>query len=384
MPRFIEINTGSGDVPPKSGSRRDRPVAGSPPAGSSFNVTWALVGLVVVVLVVGVGAWVGARMGGGGVGPGGVTPAGGPVSGDTLAAIDNQPLTSRDIDIEQAVQKVLQAQTGRVISDDPAAVQSFRRELLSQVVDQMVLFQSARKAGINPADAEVDAALPQMVGQYGLDGATLHAKVLEMGIADAEFRGWARRQVANGRFLQTAAATRLTGGAGASPEQAAGVLQQGMNIVLYIDGKAVQPVKQGAPAPDFALRTPEGEMVKLADLRGKPVMVNFWATWCAPCRIEMPVFLDAYNQNKDKLVIVWVNLQERPEQVRQFANSVGLTFPVVIDPTGETATIYQVRGLPTTIFVNKDGIVEASHRGAILSRPVLQPYIDRILGTTGG
>lgn len=401
---LIQIDTGSGDPSKdKGGGRKDRRRGSEPPAGSesparTINIGWGIVVVVALIAVVIGGYWLGSRQdgslpsfagilggdsGGGAAGGGGVTNGAAP-SADALAMINGQTVSSRDVDIEQAVQKVLQAQTGRVLPEDAEAQKSFRRELLSQMTDQFVLAQAAQAAGVNPTDAEIDGDLPRMLGQYGLDGPTLLQKVLALGITEAEFRAWARRQVTNGRYLQTPAAQALVGGMGATPEQVAAVLQKNADIVLYLGGQAVAPVKEGQPAPDFTLQTPDGETIKLSDLRGKPVMINFWATWCGPCKIEMPLFIDAYNKNKDNLVILGVDVQEQPAQVKAFAEQMGLTFPLVIDPTGEVSTIYQVRGLPTTIFVNAEGVVEAAHRGAILNRPQLDPYLAQILPGAGG
>ncbi len=431
MPRWIQIETSSRDQPPKRDKRKTGESKGShgeadiargagntaggsagesDDAGASggrvIGAGWWVVALLALVVVVVGGYWLGSRAGGEasaagtatapggllstltslipGVGGGGVSGGAAPGAG-TLATINGQALTERDIDVEQAVQKVLQAQTGRVMSEDPAAQTSFRRELLSQVVDQVLLLQAAQAAGINPTDAEVDGELPRMLGQYGLDGATLLQRLLALGITEAEYRAWARRQVTNGRYVQSPAALQLAGGMVTSPEQVASALQTHADVVLYIKGQPVAPVKQGQPAPDFTLQTPDGQTVRLSELRGKPVMINFWATWCGPCQVEMPLFIDAYTKNKDKLVVLGVDVQEQPAQVTAFAQKMGLNFPLVIDPDGEVSTIYQVRGLPTTIFVNADGIVEAAHRGAILSRPQLEPYLAQILrGAEGG
>jgi peroxiredoxin len=395
---LIQIDTGSGDPSKdKGGGRKDRRRAEqsteAESTGRTINIGWGIVVVLALIAVVVGGYWLGSSQGGSlpsfagilGGGSGGGTTGGAAPSGDAVAMINGQAVSNRDVDIEQAVQEVLQAQTGRVMSKDAEAQKSFRRELLSQMTDQFLLYQSAQAAGINPTEAEIDGDIPRMLGQYGLDGPTLLQKVLVLGITEAEYRAWARRQVTNGRYLQTPAAQALVGGMGASPEQVAAVLQKNADIVLYLGGQAVAPVKVGQMAPDFTLQTPDGETIKLSDLRGKPVMVNFWATWCGPCKIEMPLFIDAYNKNKDKLVILGVDVQEQPAQVKAFAEQMGLNFPLVIDPTGEVSTIYQVRGLPTTIFVNAEGIVEAAHRGAILNRPQLEPYLAQILpGAEGG
>lgn len=120
----------------------------------------------------------------------------------------------------------------------------------------------------------------------------------------------------------------------------------------------------GRAAPDFLLRTPDGDALRFSDLRGQPVVVNFWASWCGPCRKEMPDIVRAYEERRaDGLVVVGVNLQENPEQVRAFAEEFGMTFPIVIDRTGQVGDAWRiggpVEGIPATYFIDGDGVVRA-------------------------
>lgn len=393
MPRFFQIDMGSDEEPPERRRRarpQRKPEAPAPEpepgeegeGGGSRPLLWILAaGLVVALLVFGV--WLGARLGGGAAttGEGGGSTGADP--GAVMATVNGQALTNRMIEVELEVQRVLQAQTGRVMQDDATALQSFRREILSQVIDQILLLQAATAAGVAVTDAEANAELPMMLGQYGLDGPTLAARVQAAGITPAEFAEWARRQVANGRYVQSPAAQQLAGGF-AAPEQVASILQQTADIVLTMpDGSQVRPAQEGQMAPDFELQTADGETIKLSDLRGKPVMINFWATWCGPCQVEMPLFVDAYNKNKDQLVVLGVDVQEPAEPVRQFMQRFGMTFPVPLDLDGQVSTLYRVRALPTTYFIDAEGRIVRAHRGAILNRPQLQPFLDEIM-TEGG
>jgi thiol-disulfide isomerase/thioredoxin len=109
-------------------------------------------------------------------------------------------------------------------------------------------------------------------------------------------------------------------------------------------------------APDFSLERLGGSETSLSSLRGKVVFVNFWATWCGPCRIEMPSMERLYNQiPKDRFEILAVDLRESPDIVAEFVNELGLTFPILLDSQGRTGAIYGVRGIPTTFLVDKEG-----------------------------
>ncbi|MCC7352119.1 MAG: redoxin domain-containing protein [Anaerolineae bacterium] len=134
----------------------------------------------------------------------------------------------------------------------------------------------------------------------------------------------------------------------------------------------------GHPAPDFVLTTPAGEMLRLRDLRGQAVLINFWASWCGPCRSEMPEFQAAYNQRKDQgFTILAVNQGETGATATAFAQRLGLTFPIVLDNRGEASDLYGVRALPTSFFVDREGIVRAVVVGA-MNGPLLESNLRRI------
>jgi peroxiredoxin len=124
----------------------------------------------------------------------------------------------------------------------------------------------------------------------------------------------------------------------------------------------------GGVAPDFVLETPDGDRLRFSDLRGKPVLVNFWASWCAPCREEMPEIVRAHDANADAgLVVLAIDLQENADEVRGFADDFGMTFPIVIDRNGQVADAWRiggpVEGIPASYFIDADGVVRARSFG---------------------
>jgi peroxiredoxin len=117
----------------------------------------------------------------------------------------------------------------------------------------------------------------------------------------------------------------------------------------------IRPSRQKL-AEDFALGTPDGKTFKLSEHRGKVVFVNFWATWCPPCREEMPAMEKLWRRYQDKgLVVVAVSVDRDPLVVRPFVKEKRFTFPVVLDPKMETAHAYGVRALPASFFVDRKG-----------------------------
>lgn len=126
---------------------------------------------------------------------------------------------------------------------------------------------------------------------------------------------------------------------------------------------------EGGLAPDFLLETLDGGELRLSELRGKAVVLNFWATWCLPCRKEMPQMVAAYDRYAEQgLVVVAVNLQEDRGSIQRFASDFGMDFPIAIDRRGEVADQYRLLGLPTTYFIDREGVVRSVFRGPFLEK----------------
>lgn len=145
--------------------------------------------------------------------------------------------------------------------------------------------------------------------------------------------------------------------------------------------------EKGRVPPDFLLSGPSGE-VRLSDLQGKAVIVNFWATWCPPCRREIPELIEVYERYRDRgLVVIGVDLQESDDAVREFAAEFGIPYPLVIDRTGEVADVWniggQFQGIPSTYFIDRTGVVRDIYNGT-LTRELLEERIALILGDGNG
>jgi peroxiredoxin len=126
----------------------------------------------------------------------------------------------------------------------------------------------------------------------------------------------------------------------------------------------LQPLKPGTQIIDFELPDAAGVNHRLSDYRGKVVFLNFWATWCGPCRFEMPSMQRLYQSLKaDGLVVVAVNLQEDPASVGAFVKEFGLSFPVLLDRTGRIGSTYGARSIPTSYVIDRDGFVVAGTIG---------------------
>ncbi|MBI4536397.1 MAG: TlpA family protein disulfide reductase [candidate division NC10 bacterium] len=123
--------------------------------------------------------------------------------------------------------------------------------------------------------------------------------------------------------------------------------------------------KELVKAPEVVGPGLDGNTIRLGDFRGKVVFLNFWATWCIPCREEMPAMERLHQEFKGQgLVVLAVNYQENPSTVRAFIRELKLTFPVVLDPNGDAATKYLVRGLPATFLIDRNQVIAGRAIGA--------------------
>ncbi|UCF29331.1 MAG: redoxin domain-containing protein [Chloroflexota bacterium] len=131
----------------------------------------------------------------------------------------------------------------------------------------------------------------------------------------------------------------------------------------------------GSRAPEFELVDLDGQTMKLSEMRGKIVVINFWATWCEPCKVEMPFFEKLHQKELENLEILGINFDEPPLQVEQFVEDYDLHFTILLDPGGKVQQVYRVRGYPTTLIVDGDGIIRYHHIG-LITEDQLEHYLS--------
>lgn len=140
---------------------------------------------------------------------------------------------------------------------------------------------------------------------------------------------------------------------------------------------------QGVPAPDFTLISLDGTKVKLSDFRGKAVLLNFWATWCPPCKVEMPWFEDLQKQYaKDGLVVLGVAMDDsEPAAIAKFASEVGVNYPVLLGTDQLSDDYGNVQYLPTTFYISRDGTIVDKMTG-LLDRKDIEEAVKKTLATS--
>lgn len=138
-------------------------------------------------------------------------------------------------------------------------------------------------------------------------------------------------------------------------------------------------IAQGKVAVDFRLQDLDGKEVALSEYQGNVVMVNFWATWCPPCRAEIPEIETAYRaRREDGFVVLGVSVEQARDHVAAFVDAVGMSYPVLLDETAQVYKTYRVPGLPMSVFVDREGVIQVLHVGP-LTAAQLDGYLAELL-----
>jgi peroxiredoxin len=154
-----------------------------------------------------------------------------------------------------------------------------------------------------------------------------------------------------------------------------------LGLVVLLAGCGGQESLVGKPAPDFQFGGPNGQPVSLSDLKGSPVLLNFWMTTCYPCRMEMPYLQQIYDDWQVRgLVLLAINVMESSSEVEAFLQSQGLSLPVLLDSTGAVAAQYGIQAIPATFFIDSEGIVQEVQVGAFQSASEVEESLFQLIG----
>jgi peroxiredoxin len=156
-------------------------------------------------------------------------------------------------------------------------------------------------------------------------------------------------------------------------------------LVVQSSGRSTEGIRafrdaapaRGLPIADFELVSLTGETVKLSQFRGRPVIINFWGTWCPPCRNEMPLLQSVYEAHQPDLVILAVNVDDSVANIEQFVEEMDLTFTILLDENNSVRSQFQVIGFPTTYFVDREGVLREQFIGE-LNQQRIDEYIAKI------
>ncbi|MFQ5597741.1 MAG: redoxin domain-containing protein [Nitrospiria bacterium] len=150
-------------------------------------------------------------------------------------------------------------------------------------------------------------------------------------------------------------------------------------MVIILMGMAKRPPLVGGPVPHFQLESLNGSSGKISDYQGKVVLLNFWATWCEPCKKEMPEIQAAYDEYKDQgFVVLALNFGEKKSDAQKLVNEMGLTFPILLDRKVEVAERHNVVSLPVTFFIDPNGIIKEKVFGGTLTKEQIGEVFHRL------
>jgi peroxiredoxin len=147
-------------------------------------------------------------------------------------------------------------------------------------------------------------------------------------------------------------------------------------------GGLIPSPREGFLAPDFTLESLSGDKVTLSDMRGKAIVLNLWASWCPPCRAEMPAIQRVYQENHERgLEVLAVNMtaQDSLAAVETFVHEFNLTFPILLDTGGDVGITYLMRAFPTTFFIDRDGVIQRVIVGGPMSEVTLQSTVEQLM-----
>jgi len=277
-----------------------------------------------------------------------------------LARVNDEYLTAAQIDREILVNRVYAS-----LSADAVARAETRTAILERLITQRLEAQAASRAGATVTDGDLDATITQMSAHQHWSLEQLGTALTRQGLTRADLRGSLRDVLLVTRYADDV----LTQGAGNSPAAltqqqtwAQQVVRAG-RVVRYGDPEGTQAPRPGAPAPDFTLADLTGRPTTLAAFRGRPVLLNFWAPWCQPCRTEMPLLTATYRQAQttgdpgQALVVLAVAINSAPDTMRAFRDEFQVPFPILHDPDLAVASRYGLGPIPTSFLIDRGGVI---------------------------
>jgi peroxiredoxin len=320
------------------------------------------------------------------------TPA--DTSAPVVARVDGVPITEADWRMATLLDSVMSRLAHQPM---PSA-----EETLQRLINEILVLREAGLETARPSVGEVEARIRLVQMRWGLDDEQLVSALESNGLTRQDLSGrvarlimvergmevlaarypdldaWLARartdsEIALFRPLQSVAAamTPVAPAPAAAPSAAVTSVPAPSPAVAQATA-AAQPQAQ---APDFSLAGLDNRVVRLSDLRGRPVLLNFWATWCPPCRTELPALQAAFQHYRGQVDFLAVDVKESAETVGQFVREAGVVLPVLLDPNGDVSGgLYRVQGIPTSLIVGVDGSVVARHVG-----PLSEADIDRYL-----
>ena len=288
----------------------------------------------------------------------------------TLAIINGIAITQEMVDRELKISRLNVSNPLPPLTGDDLA--RAREEALNQLLSRQLILQAAAQAGFVLEPAYVSDRAKLLFGPQ--DDQALTTALAEIEATQDDVLWWI------GEIFTVEEFTTKVIMADIAPEDRQQVYNEWFNAqqsaakieILGEDQTLDSQALIGQSAPDFALTTVDGQTMSLSDHTGQIVLINFWATWCPSCVTEMPDYEQVYQQYQPEFVVLGVNLQESSSQVQQYADGLGLTFPVLLDGDGSVTTHqYQITGMPGSILIDRQGRIFYRHIGPMSAETLM-------------
>lgn len=276
-------------------------------------------------------------------------------SDDVLARVNGVSLTRSELNTRMAL-----AEVASWLANGGALPEMDEDQYVDKWIDSELMAQAAASANVSATREETEADIAHQLAAARLDETDLLRQLSIANLTRDEFVTYDQRAVAVQKFINA----QVIGDASEIEKPSkllTWLVRQRASAQIEKPTPATPKsigVYAGAIAPDFTVNGMDGAEQSLAALRGKVVLVNFWATWCVPCRQEMPAIQAAYDAHKDEgFAVVGIDERESSDDVRAYAGELGLRFPLFLDADGKVGHQYRVFGLPTSVFVGRDGVI---------------------------
>lgn len=328
-----------------------------------------------------------------------LSPAAAPTQ--TVAVVSGTLISRAEWQATAALDRVMNQLAGQPAPNAEAT--------LERLINERLILQLAQREHPMPTDPQAQERLALLQQTWRVENATIERTLTFAGLTRADLLAeikrlilvetylkqisaaqdpatWLRDQRARARVSIYADLPAADGAPPTSPASLAPTERAVSTRVAPVATAAAAATVQTGPAigqlaPDFALTDASGQPVKLSATRGRPLVLNFWATWCSPCRQELPALQTVYERYVDRDVILWgIDVRENVQAVNQATNKFGLTYPMPLDLDGAVASLYQVRGTPTTIFIDAEGVIRARHVGPLTEDKYAQ-YVEPLLAS---
>ena len=292
---------------------------------------------------------------------------------DAVVRVNGEYITNgdvlRELDLTRATFDLTPGRGGSL----PAAA-----SVLEDLILRKLRVQDARQAGVTLSSEEAEARFKRVLESTGLPEVQVAAALEKYNLTLDDLRAQLREIQLVDEFINSIVVPGVSSDSERRSrinEWQTGMVQRGKIERLRPPASGPAP-RLGAEAPDFTLRDLDGNEVKLSSLRGRPVMINFWATWCPPCRAEVPVITKMYAETHkaDNYEILGVATQSDVETIQAFAGEFDMEFPVLPDEGSKITSLYHVVPIPTTFFVDEEGIIRHIQLG-LVDRPLLEKWL---------